>query len=118
MNNLLDISKVGIKLFDKISIKLIYFQNHGFEKKRHFTVINGFKEYDVENKSEIESDSNEEIQYIGDYLYLDGEEVDNSISTDLNVDYLQKFLQREMEFYSAAFPHDTLSQSFLRQSII
>lgn len=77
-------------------------------------MINGFKEYDVENKSEIESDSNEEIQYIGDYLYLDGEEVDRSHPADLDVNTLQKFLQREMEFYSAAFPQDTLSQSFLR----
>ena len=81
---------------------------------RNLTVINDFKEYDIENLSETESDSNEDLLNIGNYLYLDGEEVDNSISTDLNVDYLQKFLQREMEFYSAAFPQATLSQKFLR----
>ena len=36
--------------------------------KRNLTVINDFKEYDIENLSEIESDSNEDVLNIGNYL--------------------------------------------------
>ena len=65
------------------------------------------KEYSLQNSSESESDSNEGIQEIDDCLYLDDEEADKFISTDMNENTLQKFLQREMEFYATAFPTTT-----------
>ena len=68
------------------------------------------KEYSLQNSSEIESDSNEEIQEIDDCLYLDDEEADKFISTDMNEKTLQKFLQREKQFYATAFPLATLSR--------
>ena len=77
-------------------------------------MINDFKGYDSENLSEIESDSNDEIQVIDDYLDVDDKEADSCDSTDVNESTLQKLLQQEMEFYSTAFPQATLSQKFLR----
>ena len=65
------------------------------------------KEYSQQNSSESESDSSEEIQEVDDYLYLDDEEVDKFISTDINDKSLEKFIQQEMEFYATAFPHIT-----------
>ena len=65
------------------------------------------KEYSLQNSSESESDDSEEIQEIDDYLYLNDEEVDKFISTDINDKTLKKFIQREMEFYATAFPHIT-----------
>ena len=76
--------------------------------------INVDIEYDIENLSEIESDSNDEIQVIDDYLDVDDKEADSSDSTDVNEGTLQKLLQQEMAFYSTAFPQATLSQKFLR----
>ena len=63
------------------------------------------KEYSLQTSFESESDSCEEIQEIDDYLYLNDEEADKFISTDINEKTLQKFIQREMEFYATAFPH-------------
>lgn len=68
------------------------------------------KEYSQQNSSESESDSSEEIQVVDNYLYLDDEEVDKFISTDINEKTLQKFLQREKQFYATAFPLATLSR--------
>ena len=65
------------------------------------------KEYRLQNSSESESDNSEEIQEIDDYLYLNDEEADKFISTDINDKTLEKFIQREMEFYATAFPHIT-----------
>ena len=80
---------------------------------------NYLKVYEIENLSEIESDSSVEMLDIDDYLYSDEEEEDSFIPTDFNdKKTLQKFLQREIDFYSTAFPHATLSEKFLRYIII
>ena len=65
------------------------------------------KEYSLQNSSQSESVSCEEIQEIDDYLYLNDEDADKFISTDINDKTLQKFIQREMDFYATAFPHIT-----------
>ena len=72
------------------------------------------KEYSLQNSSESESDSCEKIQEIDDYLYLNDEEADKFISTNINDKALQKFIQREMGFYAAAFPQATLSRKLSR----
>ena len=85
--------------------------------KRNLKVINDSWErwMTMENLSDIESDCSEKIQDIDYYLYSDDEKDDSFIPTDFNEKKtLQKFLQREMECYSIAFPHATLSQKFLR----
>ena len=76
--------------------------------------LNDCKEYDIENQSDIDSESSERIQDIDDYLDLDYEKDDSFTSPDLTENTLQKLLQEEMEFYSTAFPQATLSQKFLR----
>ena len=84
--------------------------------KRNLKVINDTmgRWTTMENVSEFDSDCSEEVQDIDDYLYSDDEEDDRFIPTDFNdKKTLQKFLQREMDFYSTAFPHATLSQKFL-----
>ena len=82
---------------------------------------NAFKEYDSENSSESDSDSSNDVTEIEDYLYLDDEQANNFISTDINEKNLQKFLQQEMDFYRKAFPQEILmrkSSRYVRDLLI
>ena len=56
------------------------------------------------------SDCSDDIEEINNCLHLDDEEVNNFISTEINERTLQTFLQREMDFYTKAFPQDILSR--------
>ena len=92
-------------------------QNHAVKMKRNLKVINDTmgRWTTMECVSEINSDCSEEIQDIDDYLYANDEEDDRFIPTCFNdKKTLQKFLQREMDLYSTAFPNSTLSQKFYR----
>ena len=49
-----------------------------------------------------------DITEIDDCIYIDDEDVNSFISTDINEITIKKFLQREMDFYKKAFPQDIL----------
>ena len=69
---------------------------------------NGPKVDDSEYSYDNDSNFSDDITEINDYIYLDDEDVDSFISTDINENTIQKFLQREMDFYKKAFPQDIL----------
>ena len=69
---------------------------------------NGPKVDDSEYSCDNDSDFSDDITEINDSIYLDDEDVNSFISTDINENTIQKFLQREMDFYKKAFPQDIL----------
>jgi len=83
------------------------------EKKRGMNLLKDSKVCESEDCSDIKilvSDCSDDIVEIDDCLHVDDEEVDNFISTEINEKTLQTFLQREMDFYTKAFPQGTLSR--------
>ena len=72
------------------------------------TMKNSSKVDYSEYSCDIHSGFSEDITEINDCLYLDDEDIDNFISTEINEKTLQKFLQSEMDFYKKAFPQDIL----------
>ena len=75
------------------------------------------KKYDSESSSDNDSESaasSEDVIEIDGCLRLDDEETENFISSEINEKNLQKFLQREMDFYTKAFPQAVLSRKSYR----
>ena len=83
-------------------------QSEDVKKDRHMRLQNGPKVDDSEYSCENDSDFSDDITEINDCIYLDDEDVNSFISTDINENTIQKFLQREMDFYKKAFPQDIL----------
>jgi len=84
------------------------------ERKKDTKLRNNHKKYDSEASSDNDSEStssseaSEDLIEIDESLRLDDEEAANFISSDINEKNLQKFLQREMDFYTKAFPQAVL----------
>ena len=87
-------------------------QNNIDERKNGTKLKYNHKKYDYESSSDNDSEytSSEDVIEIDVCLRLDDEEAENFISSDINEKNLQKFLQREMDFYTKAFPQAVLSQ--------
>ena len=83
-------------------------QSEDVKKDRNMRLKNGPKVDDSEYSYDNDSDFSDDIIEINDCIYLDDEDVNSFISTDINENTIQKFLQREMDFYKKAFPQDIL----------
>ena len=83
-------------------------QSEDVRKDKNKRLKNGPKVDDSEYSCDNDSDFSDDITEINDCIYLDDEDVNNFISTDINENTIQKFLQREMDFYKKAFPQDIL----------
>ena len=88
-------------------------QNNIDERKNGTILKINRKKYESESSSDNDSESttsSEDVIEIDGCLRLDDEEAKNFISSDINEKNLQKFLQREMDFYTKAFPQAVLSR--------
>ena len=97
-----------------------FFQKNIDERKTRTKLKNNHKKYDSETSSDHDSestsssDASDDLIEIDECLRLDDEEAANFISSDINEKNLQKFLQREMDFYTKAFPQAVLRRKSSR----
>ena len=92
------------------------FQKNIDERKNNTKLKNNHKKYDSESSSDNDSlstTSSDDVTEI-ECSRLDDEEAENFISGDINEKNLQKFLQREMDFYTKAFPQAVLRRKSSR----
>ena len=89
-------------------LELISLQSEDVKKDKNMRLKNCQKVDDSEYSCDNDSDFSDDITEIDDCIYIDDEDVNSFISTDINENTIQKFLQREMDFYKKAFPQDIL----------